>query len=78
MESTINEQVNKLTLTDFSTLCAYEINFFIKLKIVEKINDKTKYIDIRKYWNGKPTKKGILLSFDDFEKIKTLNLNSFK
>ncbi|EZG76508.1 transcriptional coactivator p15 (PC4) [Gregarina niphandrodes] len=40
---------------------------------VKKFNGKP-YVDLRKYWDGKPTKKGVSLPLPLFEKIRNWSM----
>jgi hypothetical protein len=61
---------------DFKEIKKYNISDYIKLTINKKLDDDTYWFDIRKYYNNKPTKKGILLTINDLNKLKTIIINN--
>ena len=61
---------------DFKEIKKYHISDYIKLTINKKLDDDTYWFDIRKYYNNKPTKKGILLTINDLNKLKTIIINN--
>lgn len=54
-----------------------EVEFF-RVRVLERDEDKSKFIDIRKYVNGFPTKKGIRLRFHVYHEIKNILDGYFK
>lgn len=51
-----------------------EINKYIKLQGIK--NEQGSFIDLRKFLGGKPTPKGVRVSFEDFDKVvKSYNLH---
>jgi hypothetical protein len=61
---------------DFKEIKKYHISDYIKLTINKKLDDDSYWFDIRKYYNNKPTKKGILLTINDLNKLKTIIINN--
>ena len=61
---------------DFKEIKRFDINNNIKLTINKKIDDSSHWFDIRKYYNNKPTKKGILMTIEDLNKLKTIIINN--
>lgn len=57
----------------YNDIITQDINDWIKVKLIERDSDKAKWIDIRRYWNGKPTKKGIILDLNSFNILKKFN-----
>lgn len=61
--------------TQYKDLMTTNLNDFIKVRLVERDSDKAKWVDIRRHWNGKPTKKGIILDLDSFNKLINIKFN---
>lgn len=50
-----------------------DINKYIKLQVIK--NEQGSFIDLRKFLGGKPTLKGVRMSFEDFDEVvKSYNL----
>ncbi len=54
-----------------------DINKYIKLQVIK--NEQGSFIDLRKFLGGKPTLKGVRMSFEDFDEVvKSYNLQCDK